>query len=145
MTSSNIAVLVVVLSSALAAQETKPVPKDSMRVAIAGCTKGYVFTSASREVDEAASPGVPKGMHFRMSGPKNVMSDVKAHEGSLIEITGLVKRGQFDPQGVNIGGGVRVSPGTAPVAGGMPAAPASSQVMIDVEGCRALAGSCPGK
>ena len=104
-----------------------------------------MFTSASREVDEAATPGVPQGMHFRMSGPKTVISDIKAHEGALIEITGLVKRGQFNPQGVNIGGGVRVSPGTAPVAGGMPAAPAASQVMIDVEGWRALMGPCPGK
>jgi hypothetical protein len=131
--------------SALAAQETKPVPKDSMRVSIPGCSKGYVFTSASRSVDEAASAGVPEGLHFRMNGPKKVLSDIKAHEGSLVEITGLVKRRQFNPQGVNIGGGVRISPGSAPTAGGIPSAPAASQVMIDVEGWRQLLGSCPGR
>jgi len=32
------------LTAPLAAQEPKPVPKDSARVSITGCTKGYVFT-----------------------------------------------------------------------------------------------------
>jgi hypothetical protein len=134
-----------VVGAAAAAQETKPVPKDSMRVAIPGCSKGYVFTSASRSVDEAASAGVPEGLHLRMNGPKKLISEIKAHEGSLVEITGLVKRGQFNPGGVNIGGGVRLSPGSAPVAGSMSSAPAASQVMIDIEGWRQLLGSCPGR
>jgi hypothetical protein len=135
----------VVAAVALAAQETKPVPKDSMRVSIPGCTKGYIFTSASRSVDEGASAGIPEGMHFRMNGPKKVISDIKGHEGSLIEITGLIKRGQFAPGGVNIGGGVRVSPGSGPTAGGIAAAPSANQVMIDVEGWKELLGSCPGR
>jgi len=33
-------------SAALHAQEAKPVPKDSVRVLVRGCTKGYVFTAA---------------------------------------------------------------------------------------------------
>src|SRR5690242_4335079 len=37
------------------AQEPKPVPKDSARVSIPGCSKGYIFTAAARTVNEAGS------------------------------------------------------------------------------------------
>jgi hypothetical protein len=33
------------LTASLIAQEAKKVPKDSARVSIAGCTKGYIFTA----------------------------------------------------------------------------------------------------
>jgi hypothetical protein len=32
----------------LAAQESKPVPKDSVRVFVPGCSKGRIFTAAAR-------------------------------------------------------------------------------------------------
>ena len=43
------------LSGAVSAQEQKPVPKDSVRVAIPGCTKGYIFTAGRRTVVERYS------------------------------------------------------------------------------------------
>ncbi len=87
----------------LVAQETKPVPKDSVRVSIPGCTKGYVFTAGPRTADEPGSVDIPEGMHLRMNGPKKLMAEIKEHEGSMLEITGLMKRGQFN-EGVSIGG-----------------------------------------
>jgi hypothetical protein len=72
------------------------------------------------------------------------MADIKAHEGSMIEISGLMKKGQLRPDGVSIGGGVRISPGD-PSAGGLSGNPGVSQSMIDVEGWRPVAGSCPSR
>ena len=78
------------LAAPLAAQETKPVPKDSARVSISGCTKGYIFTAGPRSVEHPGSVDVPEGTHIRMNGPKSVIADIKAHEGSTIEITGIM-------------------------------------------------------
>ncbi len=85
-------------------------------------------------------------MHLRMSGPKTLMNEIKAHEGSRIEITGLVKKGQFAQGGVGVGGGVRIG-GGPPVAGGGGMGPGSgvSQNMIDVEGWRQVPGDCPSR
>jgi hypothetical protein len=126
------------LATAAPAQETKPVPKDSVRVVVSGCTKGYIFTAGPRSIDEPGSFEIREGMHLRMNGPKALMKDIKAHEGSRIELTGLMKKGQYR-DGVSIGGGVTVSPGTS--AGGRPS-PYSSQAFIDVEGWRQLDGGC---
>jgi len=125
------------LSAVAFAQERKPVPKDSVRVAIPGCTKGYIFTAGPRTLDEPGSFEIPEGMHLRMNGPKKLMNDIKAHQGSMIEIIGLMKKGQYN-DGVNIGGGVRISP--AP--GGGIGSPTAGQLQIDVEGWRQIDGTC---
>lgn len=135
-----VAVVLATLGAALIAQEEKPVPKDSMRVSIPGCTKGYIFTAARRTEDEPGSVDVPEGMHIRMNGPKKLMAEIKAHEGSRIVLTGLMKKGQIDPRGVSIGGGIRVGPG--PVGGGI-GSPTAGQIQIDVEGWRPAVGNCP--
>src|SRR5262249_50928669 len=116
------------------AQE-KPVPKNSVRVSIPGCTKGYVFTAGRRTVDEPGSTDIHPGMHIRMNGPKKLMADIKAHEGTMIVLTGLMKKGQFN-DGVSLGGGVRVAPGGF-------GSPTAGQIQIDVEGWREIAGACP--
>ena len=48
------------LGGSLLAQETKPVPKDSVRVSVPGCTKGYIFTVGSRAANEVVIvlPGI---------------------------------------------------------------------------------------
>ena len=130
-----------VLSGRLVAQEQKPVPKDSMRVSIPGCTKGYIFTAGRRTVDEPGSVSVPDGTHFRMNGPKKLIAEIKAHEGSMIQITGVTKKSQYRPGGVGIGG-VRIGPGAG---GGFPGSPVAGQISIDVEGWRPLEGSCPSR
>jgi hypothetical protein len=135
---------VALLSGLAGAQETKPVPKDSMRVSIPGCTRGYVFTAGRRTVDEPGSVSVPEGMHFRMNGPKKLIAELKAQEGSMIEITGLTKRGQFGPDGVNVGGGVRIGPGGG-YGGGIGGSPVAGQASIDVEGWRPIDGHCPSR
>jgi hypothetical protein len=127
------------LTTAIAGQEKKPVPKDSVRVAVPGCTKGYIFTAGPRTLEEPGNFEIREGMHLRMNGPKQLLNEIKAHEGSMIELTGLMKKGQFN-EGVNIGGGIRISPGPNGVGGGM--SPATNQIQIDVEGWRQIEGAC---
>ena len=135
---------VALLSGPLGAQENKPVPKDSVRVFIPGCTKGFVFTAGRRTQDQPGNVDIPEGMHLRMNGPKKMMAEIKAREGSMIEITGLMRKGQYKPDGVRIGG-VRISPGRAPSDGSLPGNPGVSQMLIDLEGWRPLVGDCPSR
>ena len=132
-----------VLSGPLVAQESKPVPKDSVRVFVPGCAKGLIFTAGPRTQDQPGSLVIPEGMHLRMNGPKKMMTEIKAHEGSMIEITGLMKKGQYKPDGVSVGGGVQISPGPAPGNSSLPGN--FSQVLIDVEGWRPVVGDCPSR
>jgi hypothetical protein len=128
----------------LAQQESKPVPKDSVRVSVSGCSKGYIFTAGRRTIDEPTRGDIPEGLHMRMNGKKDMIKDIKAHEGSMIEITGLMKKGQY-LEGVNIGGGVRVMPGMSPSGGSMMNNPTAYQISIDVEGWRPVTGACRTK
>ncbi len=144
-TTAVIIVAVAVLSGPLVAQEQKPVPKDSVRVSIPGCTRGYIFTAGRRTQDEPGSVDIPEGMHFRMNGPKKMMAEIKAHEGSMISITGLMKKGQSKPDGIGIGGGVRITPGPGLTGGSVPGSPVASQILIDVEGWRQVVGDCPSR
>ena len=82
----------------LAAQDIKPVPKDSVRVYVTGCTKGRVFTAGPRLEDPPSNLEVREGTHLRMNGPKKLLEEIKAHEGSMmVGITGLMKKGQYAP------------------------------------------------
>jgi hypothetical protein len=144
-TTAVITIAVAVWSGLLVAQEQKPVPKDSVRVSIPGCTKGYMFTAGPRTLEHPGTVNVPVGMHLRMTGPKKMMAEMKAHEGSMIEISGLMKKGQYQPDGVAIGGGVRISPGPAPSGGNLPRSPNVNQIFIDVEGWRTVTGQCPSR
>ena len=133
------------LSGPLGAQEKKPVPKDSVRVSIPGCSKGLVFTAGRPTEDQPGGSGVPEGMHLRMGGPKQLMAEIKGREGIEIEITGLIKKGQVGQEGVSIGGVGRISAGPTTSSGGMMPNPGVSQVMIDVEGWRHILGECPSR
>ena len=135
-------VAAIAFGGALVAQESKPVPKNSVRVTIPGCAKGQIFTASRRTPDEPGSVDIPPGMHLRMNGPKNIIAEIKAREGSMIAITGIMKKGQLNPTGVTIGRGVTVAPGPDPT-GGRPGNPLGNQVFIDVEGWRPATGDCP--
>jgi hypothetical protein len=130
------------LIGAPGAQESKPVPKDSARVAIPGCSKGLVFTASRPTEDRLGGAVVPEGMHLRMSGPKKLLEEVKHQEGSRIEITGLMKKGQSGQDGIGIGG-VRIAPAPSPSGGTLRPGLGVSQNVIDVEGWRRIPGECP--
>ena len=131
------------LSVALTAQETKPVPKDSVRVFVPGCAKGAMFTAGRRTEDQPGGAAVPEGTRLRMSGPKKLLTEIKGEEGTRIEITGLIKKGQYEQSGIRLGSGVRISGGpTGGSTGGLGPNPVVEQIVIDVEGWRKVLGDC---
>ncbi len=130
--------------SAGLAQERKPVPKDSLRLAIPGCAKGYMFTALSPGPGTEEQPYVvPEGTHLRMSAPKKLIAEIKEQAGSRIEITGVMKKGQFLEEGVRVAPGVRITGGSAPAAGNLMPTPGAGQIVIDVESWRRVPGDCP--
>ena len=144
---SALCIAVTLLGGSLAAQEPKPVPKNAVRVSIPGCTKGYVFTVGARTPDQPGTIDLREGMHLRMTGPKKLIGELKAHEGSMVEITGTMKKGQPNPEGIGIGGGVRVTPGIGPggTGAGVSLMRGADVPIIDVEGWRQATGICPSR
>ena len=136
-------VAVAVSGGPLVAQDVKKVPKDSERVTVPGCVKGYVFTAGARTEDQVGRSDIPEGMHLRMNGKKDLLSEIKAHEGQMIQITGLMKKGQYNQTGIPVGGGVRITPGIGGGNGGRPAYANAPTNYIDVESWQPAPGNCP--
>ena len=140
--------LALFFGSALHAQERK-IPKDSSRVSIPGCSKGRTFIVAQSPEHEPVRSDVEAGRRFRLSGPKKVLNDIKIHEGSMVEVTGLVRTSQLaGPGGIAIAGG-RIRIGGAlpqdPIYADARRDPLYNQVVIDVESWRQLPDPCPAR
>ena len=136
------AAVVMALTASVLAQE-KPVPKDSSRIFVPGCAKGRVFVVGPRREDQPGRTDVAPGTRMRMNGPKAILDEIKKQEGSQMEITGLVRKSDLEPQGVALGGNVRVAPGMPSASGSAGRTVNMNQIVIDVEGVRPLVGSCP--
>ena len=83
-------------------------------------------------------------MKLRLEGQKKLLEEIKAKEGSMVEITGLMKQSEVVQPGVGLAGGrVRITPvmpagrGAPNQVGGLPTP------VIDVESWRLLNSSCP--
>jgi hypothetical protein len=125
------------------AQE-RPVPPDSTRITVSGCAKGVVFTVGPRLEHEPGRSDVPPGRRFRLAGSRTILAEIRKQEGSMVTITGLVRTSQLaDPGGVNVGGGVRVSPGPSPTSPNVGRDPNFNQVVFDVESWQPRPESCP--
>jgi hypothetical protein len=140
---ATVAAIAAAMSVSLVAQE-KRIPKDSIRVTVPGCTKGYVFTAGPRTEDQPGRLDVPEGIHLRMNGPKKLIAEIRAHQGQMIQITGLMKKGQYNQQGIPIGGNIRILPGSGGAAGSRPTVGTEAVDYIDVESWQPAPGSCPG-
>ena len=138
----------VLLAAAMAVQspERKSVPADSVEVFSRGCLKGRVFTATAPPEDEGVSRGPDVlGRHFRVSGPRDLMDQVKKRNGQLVEIAGIVRKASLADEGIGmrVGGGRVVigAPGTDPnrnpniAPGGVPT--------LDLTALRPLSQSCP--
>jgi hypothetical protein len=127
-------------------QETKSVPKDSVEVFARGCLKGRVFTATSAPEDEGVRRGPDVvGMQFRVSGPRDLMDQVKTQNGHRVEVVGIVRKAALDDPGIGMKvGGARVVIGAA---GGDPTrmnartAPPGVAVM-DLTAIRTLSDRC---
>ena len=87
------------------------------------------------------------GTKMRLEGDKKVLAEIKKHEGSMVELTGLMKQSDVVQPGVGLAGGkVRITPVMPqyqwPIAGADPGPPAP---VLDVESYRLLNSSCPNR
>jgi hypothetical protein len=139
------AALVVLCSVALPAQE-REVPKDSARLVLQGCAKGRTFIVGPRTEHSPGNLEIEPGRRFRLNGPKKILDEIKKREATMVEVTGLVRKSQLaGPGGIAIAGG-RIRLGGALPQDRNPARnPAYNEVVIDLEGWRSLAESCPDR
>jgi len=137
-----LAVILLLATAELAVAQERPVPSDSTRVTIPGCARDRAFIVDAPEGREISASAIQPGRRFRLSGPRNVLDDIKKREGTMVEITGLVRKSDVaGPGGVTIlGGRVRIG-GTAPRD--VVRDPMYNQVVIDVEGFQLLPDRCP--
>jgi hypothetical protein len=131
-----------------AAQESRPIPKDSVEVEARGCLKGRVFTGTAAPEDEGTRRGPDvTGRHFRVSGPRDVMNQVKEHNGHLVQVVGVVRKAALDDQGVGmkVGRGARVVIGapTSDPTRTNAATAAPSMPVMDLTVIRLLSEKCP--
>ena len=137
------------LSTALAgAQEQAKVPKDSARIAIPGCARDRVFIVSDAPGHEPVGTRLEPGRRFRLAGKKDVLEDIRLREGTMVEVTELVRKADLEgPSGMRLfGGRVRIG-------GAQPQAPLSdvqrnssyAEVVLDVESYRMLTDACPSR
>lgn len=128
--------------SPLFAQE-RPVPKDSARLSISGCARGRVFTVGRDPNHESRGFQLEEGMKVRLEGDKKVLGDIKAHEGSMVELTGLMKQSDVVQPGIGVAGGrIRITP-VMPAGRTSARDPGPPTPVLDVESYQLLNSSCP--
>jgi hypothetical protein len=134
------------------AQERPAPPEGSTRLAITGCVKGRSLIVARREGAETVASNIAPGRRFRLAGPKKIVSEIRAKDGQLVEVTGLVRTAQLSPatQGVPVGKSGRVRIGGGPINADPtrinPArAPSVNEPVMDVESWRPFPERCPAR
>jgi hypothetical protein len=141
---ATVVILITALGGVAAAQE-KPLPKDEVRVQIAGCAYNRTFISEDAPAGELVG-SIKSGRRFKMSAAKQLLADIKKQEPSMIEVTGRIRRADLDDlRGLPVGGGVRIG-GGRPQASTAPLGQSPQgyyEVMIDVESFRLLPATCP--
>jgi hypothetical protein len=130
----------------LGAQE-REVPKDSLRLSIPGCAKDRRFIVAERPGHEPVRSDIRSGRRFRLNGKKDLLNEIKKQDGTMIEVTGLVRKMDLEERGLSMAGGrVRLG-GALPRArmGGTDVGQdsGSTEVVLDVEAWRPLPEACP--
>ena len=136
-----LAIALVAASSNLSSAQERPVPKDSTRLSISGCANGRVFT-VGRDPEHESSFVIELGTKVRLEGDKKVLAEIKKREGSMVEVTGLMKQSEVVQPGVGLAGGkVRITP-VMPSSRSPAVAPPPPAPILDVESYRLLNASC---
>jgi hypothetical protein len=137
----------VLAGAALAAQEReREVPKDSERISIPGCARNRTFIVGEPAEHEPVRSDIAPGRRFRLNGPKKLLDEIRLRQAYMVEITGLVRKGQLaGPGGVSIAGGrIRIGGQQPQVGLGDPTRQVPyNEVVIDVESWRPLSEACP--
>lgn len=114
-------------------------------MSIAGCARGRVFTVDRSPEHESRGIDLELGTKVRLEGPKQLLDEIKAREGSMVEITGLMKQSDTRQPGIGVAGGrIRIAP-VMPSGRGVGREPGIQPPTIDVESWRLLNASCPAR
>jgi hypothetical protein len=145
--------LVLVLAMLPSAQQTpepKKIPKDSVEVVATGCLTGRAFTATPpNEIQQPEPTHGPNivGRTYRVAGKKDVMKDVKAHNGHLVQVVGIVRTASLSDNGPGRRiGNTRVvigSPGGSDPIANPSRAPVANVPVMDLESVRYLSSECP--
>lgn len=141
------AILVLLLAAAPAQEPgTKKIPSDSVEVGARGCFKGRVFAAGERTEAEGVRLGPDiSGHSFRVAAKKELMAEVKTHNGHYVEVVGVIKKADLaDYQlGARVGSARVVigQPGRDPSRTSLPT-PAAVPV-IDLTAVKYLDSTCP--
>ncbi len=138
-------VFVLGLAAVVSAQE-RSVPSDSTRLTLTGCARKSAFVVRWPDDHEPVTAEVAEGRRFRLTGRKDVLNEVKKREGSMVELTGLVRKNAVaPPQGISVGR-VRIGLGSPQQPMSDPArTPEMYQPVFDVESYQLLPDPCPSK
>jgi hypothetical protein len=140
-----IALTLVLGSSSLPSAQERTVPKDSTRLSISGCARGRVFTVGRDPTNESRGFQLEAGMKVRLEGNKKVLEEVKKREGSMVELTGLMKQSEVVQPGIGVAGGrLRITP-VMPAGRTSPHESVPPPPVIDVESYRLLNAACPSR
>lgn len=124
-------------------QEHPKVPKDSIMLVVTGCLKGRVLAVSDVRQEDTQSGPIVKAKSFRVAGKKDIMKDVKEHDGHLVDVTGIVKKSALIEPGIKVGKSVTIG-GGPPVAGSGGARPIPNEYIpvLDAESVRMRATNC---
>jgi len=145
MTTRAAVVFLALLVSPLAAQDVPDVPKDSFLVTLNGCAKNGSFVVGERREDQPGTLDIKPGRRFRLKGDKVMLNDIKSHQRTVVQVTGLIRQADVNAPGVGLlGGRVRIGGATVPqdpIAN--PARnPTSNQPVLDVRSWKSMSGDC---
>ncbi len=143
-------ILVLLLAAGLPWQEpgAKKIPSDSVEVGARGCLKGRVFAAAERTEGEGVQLGPDiSGHSFRVAAKKDVMNEVKTHNGHFVEVVGIVKKADLGEHllGARVGSARVVigQPGRDPMRGGSGLPQPVGVPVMDVTAVKFLSSECP--
>ena len=140
----TLSLLLALLSSPQENQQEHPkVPKDSIMLVVTGCLKGRVLAVSDVRQEDTQSGPIVRAKSFRVSGKKDVMKDVKDHDGHLVDVTGIVKKSALIEPGIKVGKSVTIG-GGPPVAGSGSTTPIPHEYIpvLDAESVRMRATNC---
>lgn len=125
----------------LTAQRTPD--KNEVELVVRGCLKGRELTG--EEISGHAELEKEAGVVFRLSAKGDLNTEMRQHNGRLVEITGLVKKTALATPGMKLGGG-RIVIGGGPTATDPTRNPARNpqnrMIPMDVSAIQMISETC---
>ena len=68
-------------------------------MSIPGCSKGSAFVVTESPEGERTSVEIKAGRRFRLTGKKDLLNEIKAREGYMIAVTGIIRKNDLAGHG----------------------------------------------